>query len=314
MTLASNKLRPLVTIIIPTFKNVTLLRKAINSVLVQSYTNWELLIVDNFSKDGTEELVSKFQHQNINKIIRFYKVANNGIIARSRNLGINNARGHWIAFLDSDDWWEPDKLKISLEEAEYHNADLIYHDLFVASQNSRSICKKKLRSHSINKPIFTNLLSNGNVIFNSSVVVKRSILNKINNLDESEKKVTWEDYDCWLRTSLITDKFHYISRPLGWYWIGSGNTSNPSRTITNLLEIFDIYIKNTFEAKPFWFLYSMGSNFLKLRFYRDALKYFNEVKVSKVSGIFLIKFIFRYHHAWIGSKLSKLTYKNSKIE
>ena len=71
MTLASNKLRPLVTIIIPTFKNVTLLRKAINSVLVQSYTNWELLIVDNFSKDGTEELVSKFQHQNINKIINY---------------------------------------------------------------------------------------------------------------------------------------------------------------------------------------------------------------------------------------------------
>lgn len=314
MILASNKSLPFVSIIIPTFNNVALISKAINSVLEQTYTNWELLIIDNSSNDGTKELVSKFQNQNPIRLIKFYEISNNGIIARSRNVGISNAHGEWIAFLDSDDWWEPDKLEISLLEATKHSADLIYHDLFLSSKNRLSFYKRKLRSLRLNKPIFRNLLRNGNVISNSSVIVKKTILDKVNNLDESISKITWEDYDCWIRISLITDKFHYLAKPLGYYWIGSGNTSNPSQTIKNLLEISENYMKNFREAKPFWFLYSLGSNFLKLGLYKDALDSFKKINVSEVSGTFLIKYIFRYHHALVGSKLSSKTYKNLEIE
>tara|TARA_A100001015_G_C14982353_1_gene710019 strand:- start:573 stop:1514 length:942 start_codon:yes stop_codon:yes gene_type:complete len=309
----SHTYSPLVSVVMPTFENVALLGRAINSVLDQSYKNWELLIVDNSSNDGTEALVSKFQNENLNKKIKFYIVTNNGIIAHSRNLGINNANGEWIAFLDSDDWWEPDKLQISLKEASENNADLTHHDLFLATNKFNFNFRKKLRSIKLESPIFINLLRNGNYIFNSSVLVKSVILNQINNLDESPTKVTWEDYDCWLRVSLKTEKFHYISKPLGSYWIGNGNTSNPLRTIKNLLEISNIYMKNSFKTKPSWLLYSLGVNLLKLGFYKDALKFFTQIPLSDIQGLFIIKLMIRYHHAWIGSKLSDKTYSNLEI-
>jgi len=84
------------SVIIPTYNRVELLKKAINSVLTQTYKNFEIIIIDNYSNDDTQEVVENFK--NI-KII-YQKIHNQGIIGKSRNLGIKLSKGKWVAFLD----------------------------------------------------------------------------------------------------------------------------------------------------------------------------------------------------------------------
>ena len=105
-----NMRRDTVSIVTPTFNCAPLLRRAIDSVLQQTHQDWELLVVDNHSTDGTEELVRGYRDTRI----RYFKIQNNGVIAASRNLAISQAKGEWLAFLDADDWWMPQKLEVSV--------------------------------------------------------------------------------------------------------------------------------------------------------------------------------------------------------
>ena len=84
------------SVIIPTYNRCDLLRKAVNSVLTQTYENFEIIIIDNYSDDNTQEIVEGFKN---NKIV-YQKIHNEGIIGKSRNLGIKISKGKWVAFLD----------------------------------------------------------------------------------------------------------------------------------------------------------------------------------------------------------------------
>ena len=99
-------------------------------------------MIDNQSTDETSQVINKFKDIRI----QYYKISNYGIIAKSRNLGINVAKGEWIAFLDSDDWWTKDKLEICLKNLD-ENTDLIYHDLEIIYDKSKNfLIKKNIRS------------------------------------------------------------------------------------------------------------------------------------------------------------------------
>ena len=105
------KILPLVSIVIPTYNHANYLSKALQSIVDQTYTNWEAIIIDNHSLDDTEKLINQYSDPRI----KYLKVHNFGIIAKSRNEGIRVAKGDWIAFLDSDDYWEKNKIDGSLE-------------------------------------------------------------------------------------------------------------------------------------------------------------------------------------------------------
>ena len=117
---------PFFSIIIPTFNRDKFIKKAINSVLNQTFKSWEIIIVDNNSKDNTEKITTEIKDNRI----KFYKISNNGIIARSRNYGIEKSLGKYLAFLDSDDWWKKNKLELCYKEILkgkkfiYHNANI----------------------------------------------------------------------------------------------------------------------------------------------------------------------------------------------
>ena len=98
----------LVSIIMPSYNTSEYVAESIKSVLNQTYTNWELIIVDDCSTDNSEEIIKQFTHD---VRIRFFKNEKNSGAAISRNLALREAKGKWIAFLDSDDLWEPEKLE-----------------------------------------------------------------------------------------------------------------------------------------------------------------------------------------------------------
>lgn len=97
----------LVSIIMPSYNTAKFISESINSVLAQTYKDWELIIVDDCSTDNTDEVVASFNDERI----RYLKNEKNSGAAVSRNKAISEASGRWIAFLDSDDLWEPEKLE-----------------------------------------------------------------------------------------------------------------------------------------------------------------------------------------------------------
>ena len=107
--ISSIKYRDLVSVITPAFNSGRFVSETINSVLSQTYQNWELIIVDDGSTDETVKIVKSFQEKD-NRIKLFENESNKGS-AFSRNLALRNAKGKWIAFLDSDDVWHPEKLE-----------------------------------------------------------------------------------------------------------------------------------------------------------------------------------------------------------
>lgn len=267
-------MNPLVSIIIPTYNRAEDLKRALQSVFDQTFTGWEVLVVDNHSIDETESLVKSFDDPRV----KLFKVRNEGIIAVSRNLGLKHALGEYIAFLDSDDWWKSKKLEVSLEYMA-QGVDLVYHDLFTAVKAHQKIFWKKTCARDLKRPIFNDLLENGNGLLNSSVVIRKELLNKVKGLSEDKNLVAAEDYEAWLRVAKVSEKFKKIPQTLGYYWVGGGNISNPSRTLKYITALEKLYVDTIPDLNArrsiFWLNYTKGRAFFCLRDYDMAKKYLN---------------------------------------
>ena len=112
----------LVSIVMPSYNTAQYIEDSIRSILNQSYTNWELIIIDDCSTDNTDNVVSQFNDKRIN----YYKNEKNSGAAVSRNKALVKAKGKWIAFLDSDDLWMPDKLEKQIAFMERNNYHFSY--------------------------------------------------------------------------------------------------------------------------------------------------------------------------------------------
>lgn len=251
MNLITNNI-PIISIIIPTYNHAKFIKKALQSVINQTFENWEAIVIDNYSTDDTEKILNEYKDTRI----KYIKIKNNGIIGKSRNLGIENAKGEWIAFLDSDDWWTLNKLETCFNNID-KKVDLIYHNLEVKYNKSKfnfenKFFKKKefLKGRQLKKPILNDLLesgiSKGNAIGNSSVIVRKNILRKIGGISENIKLVGSEDYNTWLRIAKITNQFKYLNKNLGYVLIHDNNTSKIDMSISQRQAVIEFM--NSFDS------------------------------------------------------------------
>lgn len=118
----------LVSIIMPSYNTAKYIKESIKSVLAQTYTNWELLIVDDCSTDNTDEIIQSFLSD---KRIKYFKNECNSGAAISRNRALREAKGKWIAFLDSDDLWVVNKLEKQIVFMEENNYAFTYTDYMI---------------------------------------------------------------------------------------------------------------------------------------------------------------------------------------
>lgn len=183
------------SVIIPTYNSGNYLERCLVSVINQIYKNFEIIIIDNNSSDTTIDIVNRY----INIIpLRYFSINNHGIIALSRNFGIKNAKGSWIAFLDSDDWWHPNKLL----EADKHtyNYDFVYHKLrFYCLKNGAIKFFHCCDSNDIDKSPYSKIISYGIAMTTSGVIVRKSILSSVKLFDTNKNLVGGEDLDLWIR-------------------------------------------------------------------------------------------------------------------
>lgn len=194
---------PKVSIIIPTYNRANLLREAIDSVLAQTYQDFELLVVDDGSTDNTCAVVAGYGDQVV------YRFQENRGVSRARNLGIHASAGAWIAFLDSDDLWLPEKLEQQMAVME-QNPDLrLCHTEEIWIRRGLRVNPKKKHKKQ-GGFIFHDCLPLC-VISPSSVLLRRTLLEEVGYFDENLPAC--EDYDLWLR---ITKDYpvYFIEKPL----------------------------------------------------------------------------------------------------
>ena len=181
-------MRPLVSVIITTYNRREFVREAIESVQRQDFSDYEIIVVDDGSTDGTEEFLKEF-----NSIHYFYQ-KNQGV-SRARNQGLKLARGDYICFLDSDDLWLPRKLSIQTKVMRKNREiNVTYTDEIWIRRGKRVNPKKKHQKYS--GWIFKHCLPLC-IISPSSVMLRREIFEEVGYFDENLP--VCEDYDLWLR-------------------------------------------------------------------------------------------------------------------
>lgn len=211
---------PVVTVVIPTYNHAHFLREALGSLCAQTYTDWEAIIVNNFSEDDTVEVVESFADSRI--VLENFR--NNGIIAASRNRGIAFARGRYVAFLDSDDLWFPEKLACCITRLE-GGCDLVCHGLrwFGSGREQDKFYGP------VHRATFAALLDRGNCIATSATVVRKDLVVSVGGVSEDPKIVTAEDYHLWLKLARVGAKIDFIDQVLGGYRLHSANTGTAIR-------------------------------------------------------------------------------------
>lgn len=287
----------LVSIIIPTYNRCKELNKAITSVINQTYYNWEIIIIDNYSTDESSEMVKLFN----DKRILFLQLKNYGNIAISRNYGINQSNGEIIAFLDSDDYWYANKLEIALASFEL-NFDYFFSPMKIQHLNNNNIILKS-KSYGMNIKIsnllFKHLLINGNFISTSSVMIRKKALFKYGLFNTDIDLITGEDYELWLRVSQHNNNYFYYQKPLGYLTASNNNTSNSIQSLKFLNVIYQKYklYLNQNEIvmmKKKWFnfaiIYNKWKCHYKLTFYEIimSLNHFQSIR----QNLILIRILF----------------------
>lgn len=211
----SNK-DPLISIIMPCYNAEAYIDEAILSVLEQTEKNWELIVINDGSKDQSRHVVERFTTSDSR--IRLIENEQNMGVSKTRNRGIEISKGRWIAFLDSDDVWEGNKLEKQMRLNKEKNAQFIFTGCNVIDENSKVIGKMS------NIPLMVTYpqLQRWNMITCSSVLISREALGDL----RFEKDYSREDYLLWLKVLYNLQTAYALDESLVQYRITENSRSS----------------------------------------------------------------------------------------
>lgn len=198
-------MQPLVSVVIPTFNRLPFLKEAVASVLTQQYKNFKLVVVDDASSDATSAWLSEQQDS---RLISIIFPENRGVSA-ARNAGIAKARGEFIAFLDSDDVWQKNKLAEQVRFFGENPSIRVCHTNERWEKNGKFINQKKI--HTKQAGFFFERACELCLVSPSTVMLRADVFEEFGNFDENLP--VCEDYDLWLRLNAKIP-FGFIDKPL----------------------------------------------------------------------------------------------------
>jgi glycosyltransferase involved in cell wall biosynthesis len=219
----------------PAFNAAQHIRQSIQSVLEQTFDNWDLIIVDDGSTDGTAAVAGSFSDSRIRCISQ-----ENGGQAAARNTGITSTQGEFIAFLDADDLWLPEKLDRQIAVARRTSADVVYCDGYVffdAGNDERSDFFAVVPGLK-DGATMVSLLYQHNRIATLSAMVKRNVIESVGRFDESRLFQNCEDYELWLRLARAGSSFYGMPDKLMRYRRHESSTTHrDSRMLRPMIEV-----------------------------------------------------------------------------
>ncbi|NLI92082.1 MAG: glycosyltransferase family 2 protein [Peptococcaceae bacterium] len=241
----------LVSVIMPAYNSEKYIEKAISSVLSQSYSNFELIVVDDGSRDDTAIIVSEIAGRD--KRIQFFRNQKNSGVSETRNFGISQAKGDWIAFLDSDDMWAPGKLEkqIKLIKNKEHANLLFTGSSFIdENDNPYSFMLK------IPEEIKYKDLLKQNIISCSSVLLNKQLLAEY----KMERNDLHEDYALWLKILRNENYAYGINEPLLIYRLSKNSkTGNKMKSAKMTFMVYRHVGLNFFQSVYYMLFYTIKS-------------------------------------------------------
>ncbi|HVN90874.1 MAG TPA: glycosyltransferase [Candidatus Binataceae bacterium] len=203
--------QPLISVVIPVYNGANSIGRAVASVLEQSLTNFEIIVVDDGSTDSTREALQPFVPH-----LRLLEQTNAGPAA-ARNAGIAIARGEYIAFLDSDDAWLPDKLQLLVDAIERNPAAVLaFSDVIPTDDHGLPLADSLIGSRFAHAPSMEEMLACWWPIYPSAVLIKRATVTTCGGFDEGFDRPGYEDPLLWLKARQLGE-FAYVDRPLTCY-------------------------------------------------------------------------------------------------
>ena len=182
---------PLVSVVIPTWNRRQLVQEAIASVVAQTYGNFELIVVDDGSTDGTIEELRKLTDPRL----RLIACPHSGVTAVSRNRGIETARGEFVAFLDSDDLWLPRKLEAQVRALTQSGAGWCYGNYSLVDEDCREIPLRSGRFRPLSGNIIERLLRGETAVHVDCLLVRSELLETVGPFDPALRKREDLDFD-----------------------------------------------------------------------------------------------------------------------
>jgi glycosyltransferase involved in cell wall biosynthesis len=218
----SNNQPATVSVIIPAYNAAGYITRAVESALAQTHGPLEILVVDDGSSDQTPTVVERLASP-----VRLIRKENGGP-ASARNIGASQAHGDWLAFLDADDWWFPEKLQKQLDYATDPGIGMIH-------------CLPDHRNEEVPEALTFAHMWNRNWIINSSVLLRRCAFQALGGFNEAKELISVEDYNLWIRVAASDWRIVTCPHVLVHYTRGIGISSNSKRFLqASLYNVDDI--------------------------------------------------------------------------
>ena len=214
---------PIVSIVTPAWNAAEHIAETASSVMAQTYPHWEWIIADDGSSDATCAVVGSIGDERV----RLIESPHSGLPAVGRNRAVNQARGAFIAYLDADDLWLPQKLERQLAFFEAHpDTGLVFTKVRYLWDAAGRIGRRAEPPTSglPNPAMLFRTLCAKNLVPTSSVLVRRSVLDDLGPMDESPEQRGTEDYELWLRLARHVP-FGWLEEPLVWYRVNEKSLS-----------------------------------------------------------------------------------------
>lgn len=259
--------QPLITIIIPLFNAQNYISETIDSVISQTYQNWELIIVDDCSTDNSVEIAKGYEVKD--RRIKLIELNSNfGGPARPRNIGLDISNGEYLAFLDADDVWLQDKLQVQVREMQINNLDFTSTDSKFIDINSNDTIINKYKIivflKKLKRKAKLSDVIKGNFIRTSSVIISKNFISKF---DENKDFIGVEDLYLWMK--ILNDKnvrYKYISDKLIKYRISSTSLSERGKNQKQAIRANLCILKFILENQKFEYIKYFYIRIIKLAF------------------------------------------------
>jgi glycosyltransferase involved in cell wall biosynthesis len=266
-----------VSIILNCFNGEKYLKDALESVVNQTYNNWELVFWDNKSNDGSKKILDLY----VSEKLKYYRSNVHTSLYEARNLAVKECKGEFIAFIDADDYWEKDKLEKQIKLFENKNVGVVYGNLWIYNEKLK---KKKIFSNKklLKGIIFEKIFSNYNIGVITSVIRKKILTQNNISFENSYNHIG--DFDLFIKLSKICE-FDAIQEPVATYRVHGENLSlkNAEKEIAEMKKWFqsNSNFLNQFQEKQFMI--------------RLESKEFVNIKLNK-NFFYTLKFFFKSSH------------------
>ena len=243
-----------VSVIVPAYNAMTYLPKTIDSVLEQTFTDFEVIIVNDGSSDDIEKWVDTITDNRV----RLISQKNQGA-ATARNTGIAHAKGEYIAFLDSDDLWEQTKLEKQVNCLD-NNPDVGLVYAWISSIDENGNNRGKIFANNAEGYVWEKLIEENIVMSGSAAMVRRDCFEKLGVFDQNLRFA--EDWEMWIRIAR-NYSFAAIKEPLVYY---RHHPNNKSQHYIKKIDNFRLIIEKSFESVPFELLYLRNKSYSAVNF------------------------------------------------